>query len=151
MVSLSNISLSISNSEKPNLKKLTVSGITTFDASEIGKNYRLEIKIFGEDKLGDNLPASDPIGDDQLYTFKWGFLSYKQIAVTVAGPQNFSEMRQVSANIIDEDSGSVTLPSPDINTPPTHFPLKDELYAQVSLSATPISDRSPTMIPSIGL
>ena len=150
MVSVSNIFLSISNGDTVDKKNLTVTGTNTFDTSEIGKSYRLEIKIFGEDNPDDVLPADDSIGDDQLYTFKWGFLwhkSYKLITVTAAGPQNFSEMRQVSADIVNEDSGSVDGPSPDINSPPEHFPRKDELYARVSLSGIPVSNRSPTVSP----
>ena len=36
---------------------VTVKGDMEFQAAEVGRSYRLEIRLFGEDKVGDNLPA----------------------------------------------------------------------------------------------
>jgi len=156
MASLSNIVLlPPKNGVAPNTKDITVTGTMTFDASEVGKTYRLEIKIFGEDKPDDNLPVGDAIGDDELYTFSWGFFfpkfPYKQFSVAAAGSQKFTEVRTISSDKLDEDSGSILIPSGDINTPPTSFPRKDEVYAKVSLSAVPVSDRSPTVVVGFGV
>lgn len=49
MASASNISLSIANGSSANTSNVTVSGLLNFEASEVGKSYHLEIKIFGED------------------------------------------------------------------------------------------------------
>ena len=69
MATVSDICLSISNSSMANSKNVTVSGSMNFDTSDVGKSYRLEIKIFGEDKPDDSLASDDHIGDDELYTF----------------------------------------------------------------------------------
>ena len=151
MASLSNISLSLSSGSTANTRNVTVSGTQKFDANDVGKSYRLEIKIFGEDKSGDNLPSGDSVGDDDLYTFLWGSnifnkKPYKQFTVTVAGTQTFTETRTISIDNLDEDSGTVKGPSPDINTPGLPLPRKDEVYAKVSLSGSPVDARSATVI-----
>jgi hypothetical protein len=42
-----------------NKRDVTVAGNITFTASDVGKTYRLEIKIFGEDKGDDSLPSDE--------------------------------------------------------------------------------------------
>lgn len=164
MVLLSNISLLISDGDTGDTKKLTVEGMNTFDESDIGKSYQLQIIIFADDKENANLSAGAPRRNNVVYTFTWGLLSskknYKKIAVTVAGEQNFSEMRQVSADVLNEDSGSIEIPSPDINTPTKTLFFQDEVYAQVTMLAKPpsapwltrpVSARSPTVVFNAGL
>ncbi len=51
---------------------MTVKGDMEFQAAEVGRAIGWEIRLFGEDKVGDNLPAGDPVGDDELYVFRWG-------------------------------------------------------------------------------
>lgn len=154
MASLSNIALTLSAGSETNSRNVTVSGTMNFDASDIGKSYRLDITIFGEDKTGDNLPSGDVLGDDKLYTFTWGIFlnkkSYKQFVVAAAGPLNFTETRAVSDDVLDEDSGKVQIGSADINTP-IFMPRKDEVYARVNLSGAPVSARSATVIASVGV
>ncbi|OHB41394.1 MAG: hypothetical protein A2Y11_03480 [Planctomycetes bacterium GWC2_39_26] len=148
MASVSNIFLLISNNSTANTRNVTVSGTMNFDMGEVGKSYRLEIKIFGEDRPGDNVPSNDPFGDDELYTFLWGrFLPqipYKRFTVTTAGPQTFTETRAISDDKLDEDSGKVQVGIADINTP-IFMPRADEVYAKVVLSATPSTARSNTV------
>lgn len=145
MATISNVSLAITNGAAVDMRNVTVSGTLNFDASEVGKSYRLAIKIMGEDKPGDNVPDTDPIGNDDLYTFTWGlFLGkkpYKQFTVTTAGAMPFNEMQTLSATQLDEDSGKVKIGQADINTP-IFLPRADEVYAFVSLSGTPVSMRS---------
>lgn len=69
-----NIVMSLSAGSTASTANVTVTGTMTFEASEVGKSFRMEIGIFGEDKSGDKLPAGDPVGDDLLYSFQWGFL-----------------------------------------------------------------------------
>lgn len=154
MASVSNIVLSLSAGSTASTADVTVTGTMTFEVGEVGKSFRMEIGIFGEDKSGDKLPAGDPVGDDLLYTFQWGFLfpkkSYKQFTVMTAGPQAFTETRSISNEKLDEDLGNVKLADADINTP-VYFPRQDEVYAKVSLSGSPVSARSSTVIAGIGV
>ena len=145
MASLTNVSLSITSGATSSASNVNVTGTLGFDASEVGKTYRLEIKLFGEDKADDNRPSSDAVGDDELYTFRWGiFNPYKTIVVTAAGTQTFSETRSISAEKLDEDSGTVKVGQADINTP-IFMPRADELYARAVLSGAPVSARSQTI------
>jgi|SRR6266540_1745046 hypothetical protein len=154
MATVSNISLSIAKGSSANTSNVTVSGTMNFDASEVGKSYRLEVKIFGEDKAGDNLPSTDLIGDDQLYTFLWGGLflklPFKQFVVSTAGDQSFTETRVLTSDKLDEDSGQAIIGWADIHTP-ILSPRKDEIYARVMLSGAPVSARSATISLGIGV
>lgn len=154
MASVSNIVMSLSAGPTASTANVTVTGTMTFDSSEVGKSFRLEIGIFGEDKAGDKLPAGDPVGDDLLYTFLWGMLlnkkAYKQFTVAAAGPQIFTETRAISNEKLDEDPGNVKIADADINTP-VYFPRQDEVYARVTLSGAPVSARSSTVIAGIGV
>ena len=141
MASISNVSLAISSGN------VTVSGTMQFDAGEVGKSYRLEIKLFGEDKAGDNLPSGDPIGDDEIHTFRWGTnifnnKPYKQFTIATAGPQLFTETRALSEENRNEDSGNVMTGT----TPPVPIMRADEIYAKVTLSGSPVSLRSATVV-----
>ena len=74
-----------------NKRDVTVAGTITFDAGDVGKTYRLEIKLFGDDSASDNRPAADSAADDLIYTYQWTppflFLPrpFKAITVTAAG------------------------------------------------------------------
>lgn len=141
MASISSVSLSISSGN------VTVSGTMQFDAGEVGKSFRLEIKLFGEDKTGDNLPTSDPVGDDEIYAFTWGSnifnkKPYKQFTVPTAGTQPFTETRALSEEKRDEDSGNVMLGT----SPPVPMMRADEIYARVTVSGSPVSLRSATVV-----
>lgn len=141
MASLSNVSLSVSSGN------VTVSGTMKFDASEVGKSFRLEIKLFGEDKAGDNLPSDDPVGDDEIHTFTWGTnvfnkKPYKQFTVANAGPKSFSETSSPSEEKLNEDGGNVMIGS----SPPVPFMRADEIYAKVTLSGSPVSLRSASVV-----
>lgn len=157
MASLSNVSLSIATGSTASTTTATVSGTMNFDATEVGKSYRLAIAIWGEDKSDDNLPSTDSVGDEELYTFTWGSLflrrSYRQFTVNAAGPQTFTEARNISSGTLDEDSGLSSGPnSPDNgNTPPPGLPRRDEVYAKVTLSGTPVTARSATVVTGAGV
>ena len=154
MASVTKVSLAIASGPTPTTKNVTASGSLLFDAADVGKSFRLEIKVFGEDKTGDKLPPTDGLGDNELYTFLWGVnvfnkKPYKVIAVAAAGPQPFTETRPVSVEKLDEDTGTF----PPNNAPPgtPGPPLKDEGYARVTLSGAPTSARSATTDFSIGV
>ncbi len=151
MATVSNIALSIPTPSSASTRNVTVSGTMTFDATEVGKSYRLAIELFGEDKAGDKLPSTDAIGDNLVYTFKWGTVvqaPYKTVPVTAAGSQAFSETRAVSNVKLDEDSG--TIPKEIALGTWIQFPRQDEVYAKVSLSGAPVSARSATEIANVG-
>lgn len=150
MAAVSNVSLSITDGSTADSKSVTVSGTLTFDPSEIGKNYRLAIKLFGEDLDGDKLPDTDPAGDDELYTFMFGnfFKSlYKSITVAAAGSQSFTELRTISGEKLNEDSGNILVKPQIPSLPPFPLPRRDEVYAKVTLSVAPSSStaRSATV------
>lgn len=144
MATISNVSLAITNGAAADTRNVTVSGTLNFDASEVGKSYRLAIKIMGEDKPSDNVPDTDPQGDDDLYTFTWGpWLGkkpYKQFTVTASGAMPFNEVRTLNSTQLDEDSGKVKIG--EVGGTPLFLPRGDEVYALVSLSGTPVSIRS---------
>lgn len=136
-------------------RSVTVSGTMTFDAGDVGKTYRLEIKLYGEDLSGDKLPAGDSVGDDVVYTFKWGPspllpVTYKTVVVAAAGNVAFNETRNVATTALDEDPGKVLIGMADINTP-IFMPRSDEVYARVTLSGAPVTARSTTATAGIGV
>jgi hypothetical protein len=135
-------------------RSVTVSGSMTFDAGDVGKTYRLEIKLYGEDLSGDNLPSGDAVGNDMIYTYLWNtpFLpaSYKNVTVAAAGNVNFSETRNVAVDTLDEDPGKVIIGWADPNTP-IYSIRKDELYARVTLSGAPVTARSATTVVGVGV
>jgi hypothetical protein len=137
-----------------NKRDITVAGTLTFDTGDVGKAYRLEIKLYGEDKSGDALPSGDAVGDDLLYTYKFAspliLLPFKTITVAAAGSINFSEKRALNTGTLDEDPGTVIVGWADKNTP-VLAPRKDELYAIVTLSGSPVTKKSATVVAGIGV
>ncbi|WP_457427557.1 hypothetical protein [Roseateles sp. P5_E7] len=136
-------------------RDVTVAGTMNFDASDVGRTYRLEIKLYGEDLSGDNLPSGDTTADDLISTFMWvsgGILlrSYKAVTVLAAGAVSYSEKRAIDTAKLDEDSGKEIVGWADINTP-IYMPRSDEVYAQVTLGTAPVSKRSATVQAGIGV
>jgi hypothetical protein len=136
-------------------RDVTVAGTMNFDVSDVGRTYRLEIKLYGEDLSGDNLPSGDSGADDLISTYMWpvgGLLirPYKAVTVLAAGAVNFSEKRAIDTSKLDEDAGTVVVGWADINTP-IIMPRADEVYAQVTLSAAPVTRRSTTAQAGIGV
>lgn len=136
-------------------RDVTVAGTMTFDAGDVGRTYRLEIQLYGEDLTGDKLPSGDTGADDLISTFMWasgGILlrSYKAVTVLAAGTVNYSEKRAIDTAKLDEDSGKEIVGWADINTP-IYMPRSDEVYAQVTLGTAPVSKRSVTVQAGIGV
>jgi len=136
-------------------RDVTVAGTMTFDASDVGRTYRLQIELFGEDLAGDHLPSGDSGADDLISTFTWlagGLLlrPYKAVSVLAAGSVNYSEKRAIDTAKLDEDAGTEIVGWADINTP-IIMPRSDEVYAQVTLGVAPVSKRSATMQAGIGV
>ena len=132
----------------------TVAGSITFDAGDVGKTYRLEIKLFGEDKSGDALPSGDAVGDDQIYVYSFPGpvfpQLFKSITVAAAGTVNYSEKRAVNTSALDEDPGNQLVGKADIHTP-VFMPRKDEVYARVTISGAPVTKKSATVVSGIGV
>ena len=153
MPTLSTPTLTLGTTDN-NKRNVTVAGTLTFDAGDVGKSYRLEIKLYGEDKSGDALPSGDAVGDDLLYTYKFAGpliqLPFKTITVAAAGSVNFSEKRAINTGTLDEDPGNVVIGMADINTP-IFMPRADEVYAQVTLGIAPVAKRSATVQAGIGV
>lgn len=136
-------------------RDVTVAGKMIFDASDIGRSYRLEIRLYGEDLGSDSLPADDSGADDLISTYTWsggGFFlrPYKTITVAAAGTVNYTEKRAIDTAKLDEDAGKVKVGMADINTP-VFMPRADEVYAQVTLGTAPVSKRSTTVQAGIGV
>ncbi|MFG6428291.1 hypothetical protein [Roseateles sp. LYH14W] len=136
-------------------RDVTVAGTMSFDASDVGRTYRLEIKLYGEDLTGDSLPSDDGGADDLISTYTWVsggvFLRpYKAITVVAAGTVNYSEKRAIETSKLDEDAGKVKVGMADINTP-IFMPRADEVYAQVTLGMAPVTKRSATVQAGIGV
>jgi hypothetical protein len=150
MASISGVTMSIANGASTIARNVTVTGSMGFDASDVGRTYHLAISLFGEDKSDDKLPASDPVGDDNIFGFKWGFLAtpYKTVTVAAPGTVPFTETRSVSNTKLDEDTGTV---APNVDPPLPGIPRRDEVYARATLSGAPVSARSTTVIAGIGV
>jgi hypothetical protein len=152
MASVSGVTMSIANGSSSLARNVTVSGTMSFDASDVGHTYHLAISLFGEDKSGDNLPASDPVGDDEIYVYKWGVpltqKSYKVVTVSAPGSVPFTETRSVSNAKLDEDTGTV---APNVDPPLPGLPRRDEVYAKATLTGAPVSARSATVIAGFGV
>ena len=137
-----------------NKRDVTVAGTITFAASDVGKTYRLGIKIFGEDKADDSLPSDDAVGDDLLYTYLFPgsgiFLSFKNLTVAAAGTVNYSEKRAIDTGKLDEDAGLVQVGQADIHTP-VFMPRKDEVYASVTVSTASVTKKSATVSSDVGV
>ncbi|MDR7272195.1 hypothetical protein J2X20_004869 [Pelomonas saccharophila] len=136
-------------------RDVTVAGTMTFDASDVGRTYRLEIELFGEDLAGDHLPSGDSGADDLISTFTWlagGLIlrPYKAVSVLAAGTVNYSEKRAIDTAKLDEDAGTEIVGWADINTP-IIMPRSDEVYAQVTLGMAPVSKRSVTTQAGFGV
>jgi hypothetical protein len=156
MASVSNVQLQLGSgtTERP----ATVTGTVNFDASDVGKTFRLSIDLWGEDLAGDKVPAGDAAGDDLLYSFLWIgsgaplIRKYRSIAVSAAGSQSFTETRNVPAAKLDEDAGTIDPNAEaDINTPLPPMPRRDEVYARVTVALPPATARSATVIAGIGV
>ena len=135
-------------------RDVTVSGSITFNASDIGKTYRLEIKVYGDDPAGDVLPSDDPVGNDLVYTYQWAgpFLlkPYKSITVAAAGTINYSEKRSVTTSKLDEDKGTKIVGWAE-NDIPILMPRKDEVYASVTLAGAPVTAKSAVVTTGVGV
>jgi hypothetical protein len=135
-------------------RDVTVAGTITFDAGDVGKSFRLEIKLFGEDKSGDKLPASDAVGDDLIYTYKWTnpFLifpkAYQTFSVSAAGDVSYSEKRAIATTVLDEDTGNV---SHMVGGVLLQTPRADEVYANVTLSGSPVTSKTATVASGFGV
>lgn len=132
-----------------NQRSVTVAGVMNFDARDVGKTFKLEIKLFGEDKPGDALSPTDPVGDDLLYTFLWRSplmpVPFRYFTPGAARNVPFEETRLVDCTKLDEDAGFV----PALPAPPPFRPLprKDEVYAAITLShAFSTTVKTPTVI-----
>jgi hypothetical protein len=154
MATVSNVQLQLGSgaTERP----ATVTGTLSFDASDVGKTFRLSIDLWGEDLAGDNVPAGETAGDDLLYSFLWVggaplIRKYRSIAVSAPGSQSFTETRKVPAAKLDEDAGTIeSNAEADINTPLPGLPRRDEVYARVTVALPPATARSATVIAGIG-
>lgn len=137
-----------------NQRPVTVAGTITFEAGDVGRTYRMEIKLFGEDKACDILPTGDAAGDDLLYVYSFNGpvlpRPYRSISVTAAGTMPYSETRSLSAAVLDEDPGREIIGMADIHSP-VYMPRADEVYASVTISCAAITQRSATVVASIGV
>ncbi|WP_088282662.1 hypothetical protein [Ideonella sp. A 288] len=153
MASIVNPLVTVANSSG-NSRNVTVTGTLNFDASDVGRTYKLEIGVYGDDSASDNRPSDDSSADDLIYTFKWTAIPfprpYKNITVLVAGNVAINETRSISNDTLDEDKGIVILGKPAPQSP-VPFPRSDEIYAKVTLGSASISKNTPPLQVGIGV
>lgn len=135
-------------------RNVTVTGTLNFDASDVGRTYKLEIGVYGDDSASDNRPSDDSAADDLIYTFKWTAIPfprpYKNITVLVAGSMAINETRLISNDTLNEDKGNVIIAEPAPQSP-VPFPRSDEIYAKVTLGSASISKNTPPLQVGIGI
>jgi hypothetical protein len=139
MPTITNLTLQVTDDAPPaTTRTAKVTGTLGFDATDVGKPFRLAIALMGEDTPGDNLPPADSAADDELYTFMFGLLQpYKAIVVPANAAVALSESRTLPASKLDEDAGTVMF-----NNLPPAFKRRDEVYARVTVSGAPVTQRS---------
>ena len=141
MPEINNVSLSIKKKLNQQVE-VTVAGVIKFSAAELSKRYELSIELRGEDGAGDNLPSTDPLGDERLHQFEWDMeaiwgtiqVPYCYVSASQAGPVPFSETRMLQSSMLDEDEGVLFQPSPRM--PPVFWKRRDEIYAVATLKET---------------
>lgn len=153
MASINNPVVTIGNTVGGS-RNVTVTGTLTFDASDVGRTYKLEIGVYGDDSATDKRPSDDSAADDLIYTFKWAAIpfprSYKNITVLAAGNVAINETRSITNEALDEDKGVVIIAEPAPQSP-VPFPRSDEIYAKVTLSTASISKNTAPLQVGIGV
>ena len=94
---------------KPNLadsKKVTVDFKLAFSTAEVGKTFRYDINLRGEDKPGDDQePGPTMIGGQLISDFTFGIGLPSKLITATAPEQSFSETRSISTQKLNEDPG----------------------------------------------
>ncbi len=151
MATISDVGISVAGGQDRDTSDVTVSGTMNFVSGEVGKTYRLEITLRGDDWPDDNRPLGDDANDDDVYTYKFAprGAEFTLVTVTAPGAQTFSETRTLQSATLDEDSGKHDLRKPDKWTP-NPYPRADEVYARVTLFGVGMTARSANWV-SIGV
>ncbi len=135
MAEVKNVVLAPITAVGGNKLKIDVSYKLVFSPAEAGKQFKVAISLFGEDKSGDDEPAVLTLnGPQPLYTFRYGMApSLKQFKniTAQAGEQSVTEAsREIDKEILNEDPGVTQTIVQGV--PVTHHHA-DEIYAVVSL------------------
>ncbi len=137
MAEVKNIVLAPITPAGGNKRKVDVSYKLVFSPNEAGKQFKVAISLFGEDKPGDDEPSVVAFhGPQPLYTFSFGDAPFVRKFKTItaqAGEQNITEpSREVDKEILNEDPGvNQIVVQGTVNT----IPHADEIYAVVSVTA----------------
>ena len=130
MATIKSTQLTIGPGSQSSKAKVTVTSAFEFTHADAG-DWKASIKLFGDD-------TSEGGGSALIYTFKFGpgqlsifKKDYKVIQAT-PGTMNISETREIDWTILDEDPGQSVPQNAPPGTP--GLPLKDEVFASVSLS-----------------
>jgi hypothetical protein len=145
MASISDVTLKIEPSSAPGNAQVSVEYSLHFNESEAGQHYMIGVKLFSEDRAGDQegvhpsalltefmywQPSTHPLG----LSVKG---PYKYITAT-AGTHDMSDDKDVPWSILNEDPGS-TNPFPSGSPLKDFFnqyPNNDEIFAKVTLVAS---------------
>ncbi len=119
-----------------NKLKVDVSYKLVFSPGEAGKQFKVAISLFGEDKAGDDEPAIVSFhGPQPLYTFSFGSAPFVRKFKTItaqAGEQSITEPSQeVDKETLNEDPG---VTQKVVQGVVVKHPHADEIYAVVSVS-----------------
>ena len=125
---------------KPNLadsKKVIVDFKLAFSTAEVGKTFRYDINLRGEDKSGDDPePGPTIIGGQLISDFTFGLGLPSKLITATALEQSFSETRNISTQKLNEDPGfdSINVSPPELPPQLIKVPHQDEIFAEVTLN-----------------
>lgn len=120
---------------KPNSassKEVTVDFKLAFSTDEVGKKFRYDINLRGEDKPDDDRePGLTIIGGQLISDFTFGLGLPSKLITATAVEQSFSETRNISTQKLNEDPGF----SPITKSGPGLM-YQDEIFAEVILNVS---------------
>jgi hypothetical protein len=74
----------------------------------------------------------------------------RDVTAASTGAVNYSEKRAVDLASLDENPGNQLVGRADINTP-IFMPRKDEVYASLTISASPVMKKSAMVVSGTGV
>jgi hypothetical protein len=111
-------------------KKVKVDFKLAFSTADVGKTFRYDINLRGEDKPDDDRqPGPTTIGGQLISDFTFGLGLPSKLFTPTATEHSFSETRNISTQKLNEDPGV----SPITESGPGFF-YKDEIFAEVTLN-----------------
>jgi hypothetical protein len=128
MAQIKDVKLQI-NPGSATTKKVTVDFKLVFGNAEIGKTFRYDINLRGEDKPDDDKETGlTMIGGQLISDFTFGIGLPSKLITASLLEQSFTETRNISTQKLNEDPGF------DFVFNKGQFPHADEIFAEVILN-----------------